>query len=59
MDSIADARGKEKSAHYDGQGRTGASAKYALERTALSQVHIDRIRAVLLSDDMETANEHI
>ncbi|MEJ7559612.1 MAG: chemotaxis protein CheB [Pedobacter sp.] len=39
------------------KSQTGASAKSALERAALSQVHIDRIRAILLSDDKEATND--
>lgn len=38
------------------KSKTGATAKSAMERANLSQVHIDRIRAILLSDDKETAN---
>lgn len=34
----------------------GATAKSAKERADLSQVHIDRIRAILLSDDKGTAD---
>ena len=37
--------------------QTGASAKSSKERAALSQVHIDRIRAILLSVDKGTAND--
>lgn len=35
----------------------GATAKSAKERADLSQVHIDRIRAILLSDDKGTADD--
>ncbi len=35
----------------------GASAKSALERAALSQVHIDRIKAILQADDRATTSD--
>jgi two-component system chemotaxis response regulator CheB len=35
----------------------GAAAKSALERANISQVHIDRIKAILLSDDKGTTND--
>jgi two-component system chemotaxis response regulator CheB len=35
----------------------GASARSALERANISQVHIDRIKAILLSDDKGTTND--
>ena len=34
--------------------KSGATAKSALERAALSQVHIDRIRSILMADDKGT-----
>ncbi|MDB5121768.1 MAG: chemotaxis protein CheB [Sphingobacteriales bacterium] len=37
--------------------QTGAASKSAHERAALSQVHIDRIRAMLLADDKGTQND--
>jgi two-component system chemotaxis response regulator CheB len=37
--------------------QTGASAEATLERAALSQIHIDRIRAVLLADDKGTKSD--
>ena len=37
--------------------QTGAIKKSALERADLSQVHIDRIKAILLSDDKGTADD--
>jgi two-component system chemotaxis response regulator CheB len=35
----------------------GAAAKSALERANISQVHIDRIKAILLADDKGTASD--
>jgi two-component system chemotaxis response regulator CheB len=35
----------------------GATAKSALERANMSQIHIDRIKAILLSDDKGTTND--
>jgi two-component system chemotaxis response regulator CheB len=37
--------------------KKGSTAKSALERAALSQVHIDRIRQILLSDDKGTNDD--
>ncbi|MCF2518853.1 chemotaxis protein CheB [Dyadobacter sp. CY351] len=37
--------------------QTGAIKKSALERAELSQVHIDRIKAILLADDKGTAQD--
>jgi len=37
----------------------GGPAKSALERAAASQVHIDRIRAILLSDDESTRSDQL
>lgn len=37
--------------------QSGASAKSALERAELSQVHINRIKAILLADDKGTTND--
>lgn len=37
--------------------QTGAAANSAAERAAMSQVHIDRIRAILLSDDKATDSD--
>jgi len=37
--------------------QTGASAKSALERSQLSQVHIDRIRSILMADDKGTNSD--
>jgi two-component system, chemotaxis family, protein-glutamate methylesterase/glutaminase len=37
--------------------RTGASSRLASERAQLSQVHIDRIRAILLADNKGTKND--
>ncbi|MFC0513493.1 hypothetical protein ACFFGT_04750 [Mucilaginibacter angelicae] len=37
--------------------QTGAAARSAKERAALSQVHIDRIRAILLADDKATKSD--
>ncbi|MCF2496693.1 chemotaxis protein CheB [Dyadobacter chenhuakuii] len=37
--------------------QTGAIKKSALERAQLSQVHIDRIKAILLADDKGTAQD--
>ncbi|MDB5012734.1 MAG: chemotaxis protein CheB [Daejeonella sp.] len=37
--------------------QTGAASKSARERAALSQVHIDRIRVMLLADDKGTEND--
>jgi two-component system chemotaxis response regulator CheB len=34
----------------------GAAAKSALERASISQIHIDRIKAILLADDRGTIN---
>ncbi|AYL95233.1 chemotaxis protein CheB [Mucilaginibacter celer] len=39
------------------KGQTGAAARSAEERAALSQVHIDRIRAILLADDKATKSD--
>ncbi|TKC08065.1 chemotaxis protein CheB [Pedobacter polaris] len=39
------------------KSQTGAAAKSAMERAVLSQIHIDRIRAILLSDDKDAAND--
>lgn len=39
------------------QGQTGAIKKSAIERADLSQVHIDRIKAILLSDDKGTSSD--
>lgn len=38
-------------------GQTGATARSAAERAKLSQVHIDRIRAILLTDDKATKSD--
>jgi two-component system chemotaxis response regulator CheB len=37
--------------------QTGSTAQSALERSELSQIHIDRIRAILLSDDKGTKSD--
>jgi two-component system chemotaxis response regulator CheB len=37
--------------------QTGAASRSAAERAQLSQVHIDRIRAILLSDDKATKSD--
>ncbi len=37
--------------------QTGSSARSALERSRLSQIHIDRIRGILLSDDKGTQSD--
>lgn len=37
--------------------QTGATARSARERSALSQIHIDRIRAILISDDKGTDSD--
>ncbi len=37
--------------------QSGASAKSSLERASLSQVHIDRIRGILLADDKATSSD--
>jgi two-component system chemotaxis response regulator CheB len=37
--------------------QTGASARSALERSQLSQVHIDRIRSILVADDKGTPSD--
>jgi len=37
--------------------KEGSTAKSALERAALSQVHIERIRQILLSDDKGTSGD--
>lgn len=37
--------------------QTGSAARLALERSKLSQIHIDRIRAILLSDDKGTKSD--
>lgn len=37
--------------------QTGAISKSALERADLSQVHIDRIKAILLADDNSTSDD--
>lgn len=37
--------------------QTGSIARSALERSQLSQIHIDRIRAILLSDDKGTRSD--
>jgi two-component system chemotaxis response regulator CheB len=39
------------------KNQKGAPAKSAMERAELSQVHINRIRAILLSDDKEMAED--
>ncbi|WP_244228202.1 hypothetical protein [Mucilaginibacter kameinonensis] len=39
------------------KGQTGASARSAEERAALSQAHIDSIRAILLADDKATKRD--
>lgn len=39
------------------KGPKGASSRSAAERAKLSQIHIDRIRAILLSDDKGTSND--
>lgn len=37
--------------------QNGTTAKSALERADLSQVHIDRIKAIILADDKGTTND--
>lgn len=39
------------------RGKNGAGSKTTLERAKMSQVHIDRIRAILKSTDNENGND--
>jgi two-component system chemotaxis response regulator CheB len=39
------------------KGQTGAALRSSLERAKLSQVHIDRIKAILSADDKGTTND--
>lgn len=38
--------------------QTGASARSSLERAELSNIHIERIKSILLADDKSTDNHH-
>jgi two-component system chemotaxis response regulator CheB len=40
-----------------GKKQKGATAKSAIERANISQVHIDRIKSILLADDKGTTND--
>lgn len=40
-----------------GKQQRGATAKSAIERANISQVHIDRIKSILLADDKGTTND--